>query len=173
MQEPQATFPFTSNFVQFGYVTDDIDAAIAKLSDSCGVSRWRRGNPIRLRVQADTSCTIKAALAYVGPTMLELIQPIDGDMSLFGPAMPKGERGGIRLHHLAYGVRSQEEWRQLVHAVQAKEVRVTKVDDPDLPLRTLYVDFGLGHHNEYLLLDEAGQKLFASVPQNELQAGRA
>jgi hypothetical protein len=167
MHGPEANFSFAENFVQFGYVTNDMDAAIAKLSADWGVSRWRCGNPMKLRVKTDTHCTIKAALAYVGPTMLELIQPLDGDMSLFGPAMPQGEPGGIRLHHLAFGVRSEAQWQKMVRAVAAKRLRVTKVDDPDLPLRTLYLDFGLGHQNEYLLLDEAGRKLFASVPQNE------
>jgi hypothetical protein len=166
MQDPENNFPFMRNFVQFGYVTNDIDAAIASLSASCGVARWRRGNDIRLRVRADTHCTIKAALAYVGPTMIELIQPIDGDMSLYGTAVPGDEPGSIKLHHLAYGVTSAAEWDRLVHAVEKQQVKVTKVDDPDLPLRTLYVDFGFGHHCEFLLLDAAGKKLFATVPQN-------
>jgi hypothetical protein len=166
MQDPEGNFPFMRNFVQFGYVTNDIDAAIESLSASCGVTRWRRGQDMRLRIQADTHCTIRVALAYVGPTMIELIQPVDGDMSLYGTAVPGDEPGSITLHHLAYGVPSAAEWNRLVQTVGKQQLRITKVDDPDLPLHTLYVDFGFGHHNEYLLLDAAGSKLFESVPQN-------
>ena len=168
MQEPKNSYPFTRNFVQFGYVTDDIDAAIARLSASCGVSQWRRAEGVRLRIQANTHCTINVALAYVGPTMIELIQPVDGDMSLYGPALANAEgRGAIKLHHLGYAVPSEREWQRMTQTVEAHRLRVTKVDDPDLPLRTLHVDFGYGYHNEYLLFDEAGLKLFASVPQND------
>lgn len=160
------SFPLARNFVQFGYVTNDIGAAIARLASTAGIRQWRRETGLRQRVQADSHCTVDIALACVGPTMLELVQPVDGDRSLYGAAGKLAERGAIALHHLAYGVPSLSEWQRLLRVVKAQRLRVTQMDAPGLPLRTLCLDLGLGHHNEYLLLDEGGRMHFATVPQN-------
>lgn len=158
-----APYPLVGSFLQFGYVTTDIDQAIALFAQR-GVTQFRRSYDLTLQVQTGVYATINVALAYAGDTMIELIQPLSDESGFYSAALSSGS--SITLHHLCYSVPSMDDWERLKQTIEVMGSPVVKIDDPDCPMRTIYVDPGLGHFHEYLLVDEAGRKMIETVPRN-------
>ena len=84
-------------FYQMGFVVADIAAAMETLGRVHGVTRFRH------RAGA---AWMDAAHAWVGSTMIELIEPREGAPAIY-TAEPPPAAGAMRLHHHGYRVQER------------------------------------------------------------------
>lgn len=154
---------FLSKFVQLGYVTPDLDQAIGHYTRH-GISKFlvfdtRDTHP-------DVRYHVRVGLAWTGPVMIELIEPLDRN-ELYVHALP--ESGfGIQLHHTGYLVQNDAEFAQAVAWVEAQRMPVASRGRTEGSLEVLFADARqtMGHHLEIIHLFENGRRMFDSVPVN-------
>jgi methylmalonyl-CoA/ethylmalonyl-CoA epimerase len=101
-----APLPFgrdIGQIIQYAYTVADIDRSMALYTDRFGVGPWyRRGpfTPPNARYLGEyTGMTISLARAFVGDTMIELIQQHDDGPSVYCKVITRGHG----FHHWAVG----------------------------------------------------------------------
>jgi len=154
------------NFMQVGYVTDDIDAASAYFEAALGTGTCRKSYKSNLVgiVTVDGELAdewvIDAALVNAGPTNLELIRPISGAVDLYRSAI----RPGIpaTLHHLGFRV---EDFDEATAVLEANGKTWKQFGRLEGFIRFGYFDMTaeLGHYVEIMELEEEGMTLFAAL----------
>ena len=107
-----APLPFgrsIGQIIQYAYTVADIDRSMALYTERFGVGPWfRRGpfTPPNARYRGEsTGLTISLARAFVGDTMIELIQQHDDGPSVYRKVIEQGHG----FHHWAVGVDDVEE----------------------------------------------------------------
>jgi len=166
------------NFMQLGYVTHDIDAAVSHLESRLGtvecVKHYKSslgggrppagaGDPRSPFVVVDgepaAEWVIDVALVNAGPTNLEIIRPVGGAVDLYRGAI----RAGVpaTLHHLGFRVDDFDE----ASAVVAASGRTWKQFGDSGGIRFGYLDMTveLGHFVEVMELDESSAQGFAQL----------
>jgi len=166
------------NFMQLGYVTEDIDAAAAYLESRLGTMRCVKhyksslggGRPtagagvprfpfVVVDGEPADEWVIDVALANAGPTNLEIIRPIGGAVDLYRGAIRPGEPA--TLHHLGFRVDDFDE----ASAVVAASGRTWKQFGDSGGIRFGYLDMTaeLGHFVEVMELDEPSAQGFVQL----------
>lgn len=154
---------FLNKFVQLGYVTPDLDRAIHHYHRH-GVANFlvfdTRNTHPRVRHH------VKVALAWTGPVMVELIEPI-GRHELYAHALPV-EGFGIQLHHTGYLVDDDAQFAEAVAWVESQRMPIASRGNTPGTLEVLFADARqtMGHHLEIIHLFEKGHEMFAAVPRN-------
>lgn len=158
------TVPLLASPFQLGYVTTDLEAAIARMTD-----RFGAGEFVTLPDQDDTAPRI--AIGYAGTMMIELIQPRTTSGDLYSDWLTTSVSGDpgevvVRLHHVGMLVDTTEE----LAALRARHVelgdRIAAEGDTPGFVGFLYADTvaELGHYLEYVRPDTGVRELFATVP---------
>lgn len=150
-----------AGFFQLGYVTRDLDAAIAAYGRRYGDVAFLINEP--MAIGGAPPPTRRIALAYIDDTMIELIEPDPAQRTIYDDALP--ERSGvIRLHHLGYLIDD--------HEAMLRRLRESGYDVPlhgSIPgaLDYSYADTRaeLGHFSEFIRLDDGGRAFFGDVPR--------
>jgi len=160
------------NFMQLGYVTDDIDAATSYLESRLGTVKCVKhyqsslgggrppGSPfVVVDGEPADEWVIDVALVNAGPTNLEIIRPVGGAVDLYRGAIRPGEPA--TLHHLGFRVDDFDE----ASAIVAASGRTWKQYGDSGAIRFGYLDMTaeLGHFVEIMELDEAGAQGFAQL----------
>ena len=166
------------NFMQLGYVTDDIDAAAAyfestlqtvncvrhyKSSLGGGLPPSMGGEPGSTFVVVDgepaDEWTIDVALVNAGPTNLEVIRPVSGAVGLYRGAVRPGVPAS--LHHLGFRVDDFDEASAIVAASGKSWAQYGRSGG----IRFGYLDMTaeLGHFVEVMELDDASAARFAQL----------
>jgi hypothetical protein len=156
-----------SGLYQIAFVTTDLDRAMQLFAETYGISKFRIKRDIP-SAPGMPKMSAHVAHAYVGPMMIELIQPVGGDDSLYREILPP-DGFGIRLHHFGFIVRSEQELDRISAALEAKRVPIAF--DATMPgvARAVYADARrtLGHYLEYVYLrPESRRSYYAEVPHN-------
>jgi hypothetical protein len=143
---------------QLGFITHDLEAAMAQLGTRYGVSRYRRRS----------TPMMESAHAYAGESMIELILP--------GPEAPPLytdfvlEPGTVaRLHHLGRLVPDAAAWARLEAAISASGLATPMMGEVmGGDLKYAYVDTraDLGIYSEYVCLIGEARKMYDDVPRN-------
>src|SRR5579863_8750826 len=166
------------NFVQLGYVADDIDAAAAFLEATMGAGKCvksyasslgggrppaRPGAPrsafvVVDGVPADEWC-IDVALVNAGATNLEIIRPVGGAVDLYRGAVRPGVPATV--HHLGFRVDDFD----AASAVVAASGMTWKQFGRSGDVRFGYLDATatLGHFIEVMELGPQGAAMFANL----------
>jgi len=91
-------------FYQTGYVTRDLDRAIALLSDGFGFSAFTHFD-VELELSTpggQRTAAMRVGTAWAGAMQIELIQPLSGHVDAYVAGLPADESDPTpRLHHLA------------------------------------------------------------------------
>jgi hypothetical protein len=146
---------------QTAYVTNDMDQAIGLLADRYGVADFRYIRDVPL----PTGGQMDIALAWVGNMNLEIIQGSGNPQSFYERSLPGSF--AIRFHHLGYLVPSQEEWDDVVAAIEAQKLEIIYSGSDPSGLDFIYIEApGLGHFLEYIRPKAAWIDLFESLPRN-------
>ena len=166
------------NFVQLGYVTDNIDAAASYLESTLGTvqcvktykSSLGGGRPPASASDPRTAFvvvdgeladewTIDVALVNAGSTNLEIIRPVGGAVGLYRDGVRSGEPA--TLHHLGFLVDDFDE----ASAVVAANGRTWKQFGDSGDIRFGYLDMRaeLGHFVEVMELGRASAQWFAQL----------
>jgi hypothetical protein len=166
------------NFVQLGYVTDDVDAAAAYLESAMGTGKCVRsyasslgggrppasaGDPRAPFVVVDGTPAdewlIDVALVNAGPTNLEIIRPVGGAVGLYRDAVRPGEPA--TLHHVGFVVDDFDE----ASAVVAASGRSWKQFGDSGEIRFGYLDMRaeLCHFVEVMELGQPAARWLAQI----------
>jgi hypothetical protein len=165
------------NFLQLGYVTDDIDVAAAYLESTMGTGKCIKsygsslgggrppaaGAPRSAYVVVDgqpaDEWLIDVALVNAGPTNLEIIRPAGGAVGLYRDAVRPGEPA--TLHHVGFTVDDFDE----ASAVVAASGRSWKQFGDSGAIRFGYLDMRaeLGHFVEIMELGQPAEEWLAQI----------
>lgn len=149
------------NHFQLGYVVRNLGAAIARMRESFGVSKWE------VRHLPRSAPSRALAFAYVERTMIELIDVWPEQETIFQAWRPAVDCA-IRLHHLGYMLETEQEWRDVIAQFDAAGIRTAFAGSAGKILDYRYFDTveSLGHYCEFVRLKPAGKDFWANVPQN-------
>ena len=132
---------------QNAYVTRDIDKWIEAFKQRAKIDRLMtyEGTTPVVTPRGQVTQTNKLAFIWVGDMQYELIQPVDGDVSIYRDALPADD--GLQFHHICMRVPDWDDFRARV-ADQPYPVVLEGGGDA---LRFLYLDARpfLGHYLEY------------------------
>jgi Glyoxalase/Bleomycin resistance protein/Dioxygenase superfamily len=147
-----------AGFFQLGYVTRNLDSAIAEFR--------RRFGPAEFQIIEGTPQhphTRRIGLAWIGETMTELIEPNPDVPSLYVGALPPAANGEIRFHHIGCLI---DDYPDTLRRLRAEGYETPLTLSYGEVLDCVYADTRpqLGHYLEYIRLGEEGRKWFASVP---------
>jgi Glyoxalase/Bleomycin resistance protein/Dioxygenase superfamily len=171
------------NFLQLGYVTDDIDAAAAFLQASMGTGKcvmsYRSslggglppavgspaspGSPRPAFVVVDgkpaDEWMIDVALVNAGPVNLEVIRPVDGAVDLYRDGVRPG--APVTLHHVGFVV---DDFDEASAVVAASGRSWTQFGDSG-EIRFGYLDLRaeLGHFVEVMELGQPAAQWMARI----------
>lgn len=166
------------NFMQVGYVTDDIDAAAEHLESTLGTVRCVKhrgasmggglppsmgGEPGSTFVVVDgepaDEWVIDVLLVNAGPTNLEVIKPVSGSVELYRGAVRPG--APMTKHHLGFRVDDFDEATAVVEASGRSWAQYGETGG----IRMGYLDLTaeMGHFVEVMQLDGAGARNFAAL----------
>ena len=151
--------------MQVAYVTRDVGRACATLGQKYGVRQFLRQEAVTLETEGGRSMTLSLAHAWIGPTWLEVIEPVDGEVAIYRDWLPRGV--DIRLHHLGVKLADDREAAQFLdEAAEAGHSLALKIVNPKMKAYYLDTAAELGHYLEYLLL-HPGETMMSSMPQND------
>jgi hypothetical protein len=173
------------NFLQLGYVTDDIDAAAAYLEFTAGAGPCLKsygtslgggrlpaaGGPRSAFAVVDgvlaDEWTIDVALVNAGATNLEVIRPVAGAVDLYRDAVRPGEPA--TLHHVGFTVDDFDE----ASAVVAASGRSWAQYGDSGEIRFGYLDLRaeLGHYVEVMELGQPAAQWLAQIDAAAVRPG--
>jgi hypothetical protein len=151
-------------FFQQGYVTTDTERAVALYRERFGVSDWLIFDTST--VSADSHMLV--ALAWVGATQIELIQPLGDTPPLYAGLLPRDEEFAIRFHHMGYLTEDPAHQAALVAEVERQHLPIATRREGSGVVDLIYADFRpvLGHYCEFVLAYPKGKAFLDSVPRN-------
>ena len=144
-----------------GYVTNDMDRALAILAERYGITRVSF-----IEGPMPQGGQIKVAFAWAGGQIYEVIAASGPGTEFYNDSLPKGEFA-IRFHHLGFIIHDEAGWQDLE--------RELKADGWPIAYSTLTGNFidayyvkapELGHYVEYVRPFQAGVDFYAAVPEN-------
>jgi len=157
-------------FLQFGYVTNDLDRAMAWFRGQFQVENFLTMKDVDIHTDDDgvhTTTKVDIGFAWWGETMIEIIRPHPGGKTIYSCAIdPDGY--SMRLHHMGVGLAGpvaafDEKAEQFRAAGYLLEMLAINANG-----HYVYVDTrkDAGHHTELLWFSEAGLKFLAKIPRN-------
>jgi hypothetical protein len=157
----ESNHPLLGGLYQLAYVVRDMDETVRRLRQ-LGV----RDIDVRMNLaRPGASGTIRhSAKAWVGPVMLEIIEPVRDRPSLYDAPLPEGRDGF--LHHLGCMVADEEGWRALSATLGRQKVEVAVMRTLPQTLSYAYTDLRdeIGLFVEHVqLIDRA---FYDEVPRN-------
>jgi hypothetical protein len=159
-----------ANVWQLGYVTTDLDRAMSFMAERFGLEDCRH-------LPSDTATflvgdepapwEVKVAMGARGGLIVELIEPVAGEIDFYTKALPADRTDfAVRLHHLAtFTQPGEEEWRTIEALLAKSGLKVDyTVLIPDR-VRAGYVDTTaeLGHWLEICQLQPDDIEFFTAL----------
>lgn len=162
-----------ANVWQFGYVTTDLDQAIAFMSERFGLEHCLKLPAGGTFYAGDEPAEFEAkfAMGSRGGTIIELIEPVGGEIDFYTRILPDEDEDeqqtfAIRLHHIAtFMDPGDDEWERLQKILAASQLKVDyTLVIPDR-VRAGYVDTTaeLGHWLEVCQLQAEDIEFFSSL----------
>jgi hypothetical protein len=165
--------PFRTSYpgyFQTAYVTNDLQRAMAQLGKGYRIRDWHGNAEFTLRTQSGASASIKVALAYVGDTQIEIIEPAGGDDGLYRDYLA-GSGFQLVFHHLCKAFDTQEQYAENIDWLRREGVPLPVLLSAQESKgfgSVCYADFRetLGHYLEYVWFGEVGRAFMSAVPRN-------
>jgi hypothetical protein len=156
-----------SGFLQVAYVTTDIEEAISLFAREHNVPDWARLPDLEIESMAGRRCKLNIALAFVGPTQLELIQPVSGDDFVYREPLPRSGFA-IRHHHVAQLIETEAAFEKQREELAANGVPIVIDGQTPGAARYFYTDHRetLGHYIEHIWYTPAALAGMTQLPRN-------
>jgi hypothetical protein len=152
---------------QIAYVTNDFDRALAVWRDQFDVPAFHVFTNDSPGLEASQPYRLKIALALVGGTEIELIEPLDGN-AMYGDPLPKDGSFAIRFHHVCMRVDGPlSAFEDYLASIDARVHPVVYSGGMANLMRFAYTDerASLGHYVEHVWFDaEFYAQLAAAIP---------
>ena len=149
--------PILGRFFQLGYITRDLEAGMTGFKERFGPVEFQV-----IQADPDQPTTRAIALGYLGPVMIEIIDPNPDNQSIYTDYIPT-EAGTVRLHHTGHLI---DDFDATVTRLEAAGYNVPFKLSYGTMLDCCYADTRaeLGHYVEHVRLGEEGKQWFKSVP---------
>ena len=163
---------YVSKMFQFGYVTRDIEAAVAQFSRRLGIETFERLTTDGLVDYrgGQAPFRIHVALANLGDKQVELIQPIEGVVDFYTNGLDL-DRSVAVLHHYGILVEGPETaWSDMKAVVADSGIDIVLADraapGTTRPMHFAYADTraDYGHYLEFLWRGPESQRRHDSMP---------
>ena len=158
-----------ANVWQFGYVTTDLDRATTFMAERFGLEHCQRlpsDTATFLVGDQPAEWDVKVAMGARGGMIVELIEPVAGEIDFYTRVLPAGGEFAIRLHHIAtFTATGEHEWEKVTRLLAASNLKVDyTVLIPDR-VRAGYVDTTaeLGHWLEICQLQREDIDFFTAL----------
>lgn len=146
---------------QNAYVVRNFDGASATLRDRFGITKWHL---MSMPAGAPVS---RIGLAYVQDLMIELIEAVPGEESVYKDWIPASDTAA-KFHHHGFLIEREEDYRRAVDQFNAAGYAAAFAGSSGDLLDFHYADTvaHLGHYCELVHLKPAGKEFFSPVPRN-------
>lgn len=157
-----------ANVWQLGYVTTDLDRALTELS-SFGFEHHFRvpsGGAVFMAGDQKVPWEARFAMAARGGLIVELIEPVAGEIEFYRQALPTDGSFAIRLHHLATFIETGDEpWQRVGGLLAAAGLRFDYTMLIPGRVRAGYIDTRaeLGHFLEVCQLEHDDIEFFSAL----------
>lgn len=158
-----------ANVWQLGYVTNDLERAVDQLRYRLGfehVITLPAGGGEFFKGDEPAPFEAKFAMGARGGLIVELIEPVDGEVDFYREALPADGSFAIALHHLAAFIPTgDEEWERLRGVVAAAGKRIDYTLVIPNRVRAGYIDTRpqLGHFLEVCQLQQDDLDFFGGL----------
>jgi hypothetical protein len=158
-----------ANVWQFGYVTNDLDQAITFMAERFGlehVLRLPSDGATFLSGDTPVEWNAKFAMGARGGTIVELIEPVAGEIGFYTEVLPDDGEFAVRLHHVAtYTATGDPEWDQVKSLLAKSNLTVDYTVLIPGRVRAGYVDTRaeLGHWLEICQLQREDIDFFTAL----------
>lgn len=145
---------------QIGYATNDLGRACDLLRSRLGIREFGTiGGP------TPAGGDIQVRLAWVGGTMIELMQASGPGSELVAGKLDPVDRFQLRHHHLGYLLHDETEW-DAVHAQAARQGwAIPQENDNPGFMKHCFVEVPfLPHYLEFIRPEPAGLAFFENIP---------
>lgn len=150
---------------QLGYVCNDFERGMAVMKAETGIRDFLVVEHIVIHEVSGAPITMTVAMAYLGDTMIELIEPEAGRIDFYTNIL-KPDGFDLRFHHLGVLQDSLEDYeRTLASTVAAGNDHVLDGVFGNGSRFSYVRSDGLNHHLEYVWLNQADQGFFNEVPR--------
>ena len=113
----EALADLLANVWQFGYVTTDLDRAVAFMSERFGLEHCLKlpaGGATFLVGDEPAEWDARFAMGARGGKIVELIEPVAGHVDFYTRVLPPDGSFAVRLHHIATFIdNGDEEWERV------------------------------------------------------------
>lgn len=144
--------PFDAlEFSHVCYVSDDFEEAARVLKSNYSATSFLELGLVEFANEQGEEIAIRIGLGCVGPSFVELIQPVSGAVDIYRKTLRESSSPMI-WHHVAFAAPSQENLKEIreAHLSSGREVALSnQVGD------FFYADTRplIGHYTEYFLMD--------------------
>jgi catechol 2,3-dioxygenase-like lactoylglutathione lyase family enzyme len=158
-----------ANVWQLGYVTSDLDRAIDYMAEMFGLTHCVRlpsEDATFLVGDREAEWEARFAMGSRGGTIIELIEPVAGEVDFYRRALPADGSFAVRLHHVAtFVANTEEEWRRVGDLLSQAGLRVDYTVLIPNRVRAGYVDMraSLGQWLEICQLQREDTDFFNSL----------
>ncbi len=158
-----------ANVWQLGYVTTDLERATQFMAERFGLTDCRNlpsDTATFLRGYTPVPWSIKAAMGARGGLIVELIEPVGGEIDFYTEVLPNGGEFAVRLHHLAtYTATGEPEWERIKALLAKADLKVDYTVLIPGRVRAGYVDTRaeLGHWLEICQLQREDIEFFSAL----------
>jgi Glyoxalase/Bleomycin resistance protein/Dioxygenase superfamily len=152
---------------QIAYVTTDMDQALSVWRDEFDVPEFYVFTNDTPSLEASHPYRLKIALANVGGTEIELIEPLDGN-AMYSDPLPKDGNFAIRLHHMCMRIEGPlADFEAHMASLDPVRHRVVYSGAMADVMRFAYTDeqVTLGHYIEHVWFDaDFYAQMSAAIP---------
>ena len=158
-----------ANIWQLGYVTTDLDRALSELSERFGLEHQFRvpsGGATFMAGDEIVPWEARFAMAARGGLIVEVIEPVSGEVGFYTDALPDDDSFAIRLHHLAAFMETGDPaWEQATKMLNTAGLQFDYTMVIPGRVRAGYIDTRaeLGHFLELCQLDTGDLDFFSSL----------
>ena len=158
-----------ANVWQLGYVTTDLDRGIEFMADRFGLTDCRRlpsDTATFLVGDQPAEWEVKVAMGARGGLIVELIEPVAGEIDFYTEVLPTNGEFAVRLHHVAtYTEPGEPEWDRIRALLAKSSLTVDYTVLIPGRVRAGYVDtrVELGHWLEICQLQREDIEFFTAL----------
>jgi hypothetical protein len=151
---------------QVAYVTNDLDQALAVLGGVHGVPRFWQQRDMPFATGQDRSAVCHIGLAFVGAVQIEVIEPREGDVSIYRDWLTGTDGFALRFHHLCRLFDSEAAYDQALADLRAAGRPLPICAEAPGMGRYFYADYRpeLGHYLEGIVYRPQAQAFLDAIP---------
>ncbi|ARR54734.1 hypothetical protein HY78_15475 [Rhizorhabdus wittichii DC-6] len=151
---------------QLGYVTDDLDHALAGFR-GLGVERFRI-NQVGAAAGLSSPHGARIAMAWAGDVMIEVIEPQGIPAPVYVDDLPPPGSRRCVFNHVGLAVPDHAAWQALRAELDRRGLPIAWHGSNPAQFDVAYVDTRplTGHYSEFIRVCPVLAEMFASVPRN-------